>query len=833
MNRRSVAIRKAGAGLLPILLQFAVLAVGCYSVAGVCFSMLLLQIDWSVMAPALGCLCVLLYLVVRTRKSAHTRINILFLLGSYVLLVLRCRFQLIESLTNGMQGLFTHLNQTFHIYISLLPETEKVNRSIGLELFLAIFPLIVLTGYGILRKRSGILAFLYGLILVAACVIQIFPQNHYLLGMLLSLSSCIAGPFFAGKVSAGRKVSLISVFLCGMTFLAAEHMLPEVDAVYENTKEDRIALYSRVNQEWIPAIEERFNWKAMFRNSTVGGSLEQEDVYYTSAKLYRVTMDEKPAEVLYLKGFVGDVYTETTWEALGDEALEAYYQERGWEVPGDYAQIVNWTWKLARVQQFARQQHRGTQELEEELRKDCPQIEIAEIGGRNEYSLYPYGARLEDGTVHADGSQEWKGQICTYAYQSLRDYDGRAVVSFRDIGQDTYDYYMVGGGSPYHILGEQEKAMWQQYRQYVYDTYLEVPEERLSGLLSWAGQQDFPEYNGENIWQVTSSTLRALERTARYHLAEQEVLEGEDYIEAFLLRRKEGYCTHFASAEIMLLRLLGIPARYAAGYCVSPQDFVEKDGKYVAEVLDKQAHAWVEIYIDELGWVPLEATPGDVALSYDNRFELVTRVAQMSGNSYREEQGTDLRQEETETQTMEEPDKEDVKTAETEEPEEAKPPKEEIGIPEEKTQTVRLQSGLNALYIAAGLLLLGLVSRKLRQLVWRRRQRGEPIAAVRRLYRELLRMLSLEVSFSPELLEDCTWEEASDRIRQVVSAVSAEELALFLRLTEECSFGRRKPSSEELEAGYSLCRGIYRRLATSLPWYRRLALWAVFGNLFS
>lgn len=57
---------------------------------------------------------------------------------------------------------------------------------------------------------------------------------------------------------------------------------------------------------------------------------------------------------------------------------------------------------------------------------------------------------------------------------------------------------------------------------------------------------------------------------------------------------------------------MGIKARYVSGYAVSTSKFKkDSDGNYTAEVLDNQAHAWTEIYIDSVGWVPVEMTPGN------------------------------------------------------------------------------------------------------------------------------------------------------------------------------------------------------------------------------
>ena len=97
-----------------------------------------------------------------------------------------------------------------------------------------------------------------------------------------------------------------------------------------------------------------------------------------------------------------------------------------------------------------------------------------------------------------------------------------------------------------------------------------------------------------------------------YNLELDNVPWGQDVTEHFLFDTKEGFCQHFASAGTLLLRQMGIKARYVSGYAVSTSKFKkDSDGNYTAEVLDNQAHAWTEIYIDSVGWVPVEMTPGN------------------------------------------------------------------------------------------------------------------------------------------------------------------------------------------------------------------------------
>lgn len=70
------------------------------------------------------------------------------------------------------------------------------------------------------------------------------------------------------------------------------------------------------------------------------------------------------------------------------------------------------------------------------------------------------------------------------------------------------------------------------------------------------------------------------------------------------------YCQQFATAATLLYRLYGIPAQYVTGYVAQPADFVvDEAGGYTAILTDASAHAWVEIWLPDYGWIPVEATP--------------------------------------------------------------------------------------------------------------------------------------------------------------------------------------------------------------------------------
>jgi protein-glutamine gamma-glutamyltransferase len=79
-----------------------------------------------------------------------------------------------------------------------------------------------------------------------------------------------------------------------------------------------------------------------------------------------------------------------------------------------------------------------------------------------------------------------------------------------------------------------------------------------------------------------------------------------DAVDQFLFVDQRGVCEQYVSAMIVLLRELGIPARFVVGY--GSGEYNRFTGYY--EVRANDAHAWVEVHFDGHGWVPFDPTPG-------------------------------------------------------------------------------------------------------------------------------------------------------------------------------------------------------------------------------
>lgn len=134
---------------------------------------------------------------------------------------------------------------------------------------------------------------------------------------------------------------------------------------------------------------------------------------------------------------------------------------------------------------------------------------------------------------------------------------------------------------------------------------------------------------GMEIEQVVGRLAAYFQKEFPYTLNPGITPFDEDFVNYFVNVHQKGYCVHFATTATLVFRYMGIPARYVEGYAVKFDDVLSgtalqdkeyKDyydgyselgetGYIEVDVTDASAHAWVEIYNEDYGWIPVEVTP--------------------------------------------------------------------------------------------------------------------------------------------------------------------------------------------------------------------------------
>lgn len=198
---------------------------------------------------------------------------------------------------------------------------------------------------------------------------------------------------------------------------------------------------------------------------------------------------------------------------------------------------------------------------------------------------------------------------------SLAEKDQGYTVSYYEQKDMQIDWERVAlmAGTSYSTSGY--LTMRDAFAERVQQLYTQVPTElvpRLAALVKETPLTDLDE--------ITAFILYTLHSNTSYTLSPGWSSFNQDITECFLFERGKGFCEHYAATATLLYRLYGIPARYAAGYVVSPASF-EQHGKesYSAVITDESAHAWVEIFLKDYGWTPVEVTPsadGYTVVSY-------------------------------------------------------------------------------------------------------------------------------------------------------------------------------------------------------------------------
>jgi len=161
-------------------------------------------------------------------------------------------------------------------------------------------------------------------------------------------------------------------------------------------------------------------------------------------------------------------------------------------------------------------------------------------------------------------------------------------------------------------------------------TYLQLPEDfsmritNLSEALTTGIDTDF-----EKVLAITSF----LRNTYRYSLEIDEIPATLDPVFWFLFEGKHGFCNFYASAEVLMLRSIGIPARLGVGYAQGVE--IEK-GK-VFEIRGKDSHAWAEVYFPEIGWVIFEPTTAQPQVTFRHEYDVITENVDSSPSNLGEE----------------------------------------------------------------------------------------------------------------------------------------------------------------------------------------------------
>lgn len=501
--------------------------------------------------------------------------------------------------------------------------------------------------------------------------------------------------------------------------------------------------------EYLPVITAgKWNLKVQ----TVGGGVEEgglgEAAGYSLTNLddLIVTSTIKPKETIYLKGYIGSVYEGDKWSELPPEQFDnaAIYWHTE-ESPRIYIQNLP----------FLRQIY---QEVKEKKDTAMGVMTVQNINAGDNYTFVPYCSYLNDYYVISQGDGSVKSQNCA-----------EDEISYFPI--TTYMETMKGRSTldEEGILDRAEA----EYSAYVHQNYLAIPD-GFEELKEQCRAQNIKKDNVEKIIRYVSSYLVS---NYEYNIEVPKLPKNKDFVQYFLYESKEGYSAHFASAAVLMFRMFGLPSRYVTGYAAPESTFsMDVEGNYTALLQSDNSHAWAEIYMEDIGWIPVETTPGNIGVL----------------------QNLDVSKEE---------EKDSIEEQKPKETEEVLQEEEEAEILAEQAVYAKIRWYLGGVLVLAVVIFLGVLSfRKIRHELRkhgysRRETPNERILSLFCRIHEILQRAGMPKEVR-STSEDFLWW-----LKQLLPDMSEKQMKTVVNMALACAYGEREVSEKEI----SFMRSVYKR----------------------
>ena len=337
-----------------------------------------------------------------------------------------------------------------------------------------------------------------------------------------------------------------------------------------------------------------------------------------------VTFAPYTYDTVYLKGFTGSFYNQNQWynhTYMGNLTVSA--PDNSVTVPGTVTESDSVPRNIKRMLEDDEIKRLEVQDFP--APRATARMNIVNLDADPAFSYLPYHT---DYTKYVPFSKSQTDSLelengVDITYSPYLDYYYDVPTGYKGIESPEFEYYVN------HSCTYVPSSMVSVLQDYILaHNYFGAPAN------GFTEEENISLYKDVNDYRI--SIARAIYAhymsEFKYTMSPGATPYSKDYVDYFLNTQKRGYCAHFASSGAMLLRTMGIPARYVEGYCI-PASLISESAKAVTEeysewyegdtlidekgvinvpVNDSYAHAWIEIYMDGYGWVPFEMTiPSD------------------------------------------------------------------------------------------------------------------------------------------------------------------------------------------------------------------------------
>ena len=257
---------------------------------------------------------------------------------------------------------------------------------------------------------------------------------------------------------------------------------------------------------------------------------------------------------------------------------------------GSFSEYENGEWKKLRRGLYVR-----------DLSKSSGEI-VIDRNFNSIRKLYSFDVTIDNSDVPTVFIPDETKKIIFHEYNIGLEMDGSMFfVERRAIYNKKYTILTLLDSKEYEDSPVTELLNYEYYYRFLNYLSLNGISDRIIGL------SNSLEKNSDTIDGRVQAVMEYLKKNYSYSLEQPELNKNQEPVDYFLFEGKSGSCQHFSSAMVFLLRGMGIPSRVVNGYTMGDWNEI---GEFFT-VRQSHAHAWVEVFFPNYGWVPFDPTPSD------------------------------------------------------------------------------------------------------------------------------------------------------------------------------------------------------------------------------
>lgn len=296
--------------------------------------------------------------------------------------------------------------------------------------------------------------------------------------------------------------------------------------------------------------------------------------------------------------------------SLGNQAAQGSTLIFKISAPPDALELPRLYWRARVYDHYENGGWTASPSSNEEFSPTDNNISIPDLAGRREFEFAITSFTQGQAVLNLPAQPVWVSRPADVISFPLP--DGTQDVLF------IQTFPFLEPGETYHVRAamtnpsiQELRAAGQDYPDWVRNRYLQLPDDFSQRVRSFASQITFGQTNPYEQTQTVTTVLRA---QITYQPSLTLPPKGTDLMEWFLFENRAGYCNYYATAEVLMLRSLGIPARLAVGFAQGDAtEGLQRPGETEAttqefSVYRKHMHAWPEVYFPGIGWVEFEPT---------------------------------------------------------------------------------------------------------------------------------------------------------------------------------------------------------------------------------